>query len=113
MSPATITKLYVAPAGDDAAPGTIDTPLATLDGARNRLRKLRYDGRLGAAEVNLRQGMYRLTAPFQLTGGDSGSATAPITYRSYPGEQATITSGEEITGWRNFCSKGRIQGTDC
>ena len=34
------TKLYVAPAGDDAAPGTIDEPLATMFGARNRLRKL-------------------------------------------------------------------------
>jgi hypothetical protein len=95
------TKLYVAPAGDDAAPGTIDEPLATMFGARNRLRKLRYDGEVnGAAEINLRQGAHVLSEPLQLTAGDSGSSGAPVVYRSYPGEQATITSGRRITNWQ-------------
>ena len=35
--------LYVAPEGDDGAAGTESEPLASLEGARDRLRTLRAD----------------------------------------------------------------------
>lgn len=90
--------LYVAPGGDDAASGAIDAPLATLEGARDRIRALRGSGSLSAegTTVYLRQGIYQRDASFQLDAQDSGTADAPITYRSYPGERATLSGGRTL-----------------
>lgn len=90
--------LYIAPGGDDAASGAIDAPLATLEGARDRIRALKGSGSLpaGGATVYLRQGTYQRDASFQLDAQDSGTAEAPITYRSYPGERATLSGGRTL-----------------
>ena len=37
------TEFYVAPDGNDAAAGTIESPLATLQGARDKIRDIRVD----------------------------------------------------------------------
>lgn len=36
-----ISEIYVATTGDDANPGTIDQPLKTAEGARNKIRELK------------------------------------------------------------------------
>ena len=89
--------LYVAPGGDDAAAGTIDAPLATLEGARDRIRQLKAGAGLPEGmTVFLREGQYDRSASFALGKEDSGTAEHPIVYRSYPGEQATLTGGREL-----------------
>jgi len=89
--------LYVAPGGDDAAAGSIDAPLATLEGARDRIRLLKSDSGLPEGmTVLLREGEYSRSASFTLGKADSGTADHPIVYRSYPGETATLTGGREL-----------------
>lgn len=90
--------LYVAPDGDDTSPGTIEEPFATLEGARDAIRDLRADGDLpeGPVTVYLREGSYERTHSFALEEQDSGTASAPITYASYPGETARLTGGLEL-----------------
>ncbi|MFC4137765.1 MULTISPECIES: Ig-like domain-containing protein [unclassified Microbacterium] len=89
--------LYVAPGGDDAASGTIDAPLATLEGARDRIRQLKAGAGLpDGMTVFLREGEYRRSASFTLGEQDSGTAEHPIEYRSYPGERATLTGGSTL-----------------
>lgn len=82
-------QLYVAPSGDDAGPGTLERPFATLHRAQRAAR-----GRPGAV-VNLRAGTYRLRAPLRLTAADAG-----VTYQAYGHERAIISGGRRIAGWR-------------
>ena len=48
----------------DGNPGTIGSPLATLEGARDAIRSGSYPN---GVIVNLREGSYRLTSSFSLT----------------------------------------------
>jgi hypothetical protein len=97
--------LYVSPKGDDRWSGTLaepneagsDGPLATLAGARDAVRKLKFAAKLsGPVYVWLRGGEYRITEPVVFRPEDS----APVTYAAYPGETPVITGGKRITGWR-------------
>jgi len=93
--------LYVSPQGRDANPGTLQQPFATLERAREAVRRLRAEqiGELPIA-VFLRAGTYALTAPFVLESEDSGSEKAPVLYRAYGDEQVEISGGVRIEKWK-------------
>lgn len=94
-------SFYVSPTGNDANPGSQAKPFATLERARDELRKLKTAGPLSQpVKIHLRQGVYRLAKPFELRPEDSGTAQAPITYSSYQGERPVLSGGRAITGWR-------------
>lgn len=88
--------LYVATDGCDgwsgkaAAPdGTgRDGPLATLAGARDRIRALRRAGKLnGPTEVRILAGVYPQTATLRFEEADLGTAETPVVYGKHgPGE---------------------------
>ena len=93
--------LYVSPHGRDGASGRQADPLATLAGARDRLRTLKRAGRLpqkGAA-VLMRGGTYFQRETFRLMASDDLSP-ASVTYAACPGEMVRITGGQEIHGWQ-------------
>ena len=101
--------LYIAPDGNDewsgryAAPDAEETdgPLASLEAARETIRGMKQGGApAGPVRVLLRQGTYYRPEPFILTPEDSGTADAPVTYASAPGERAVIRGGVPITAWR-------------
>jgi hypothetical protein len=101
--------LHVSPAGNDAWSGRLgapaadgkDGPMATLEAARDAIRRLRKArGQGGAVVVQLRGGTYHRTAAFALAAEDSGTAEAPVIYRAAPGEDAILLGGREVTGWR-------------
>ena len=90
--------LYIAPDGSDHASGLDpQTPLATLEAARDRLRAMRRTGSLKAAvTVYLRGGDHLRNQRFALSAEDSGTPDAPVVYRSYPGERARLIGGRLI-----------------
>jgi hypothetical protein len=93
--------LYVAPDGDDAGSGRSDEPFATLERARDELRRLRAEGKLkGGATVYVRGGFYHRDRPFELADQDSGTPDAPIVYRAYPGEEVRLIGGKQVKGWK-------------
>ncbi len=100
---------YVAPDGWDTWSGRLespnaahnDGPFATLEKARDTIRRLRAAGKVrGPVTVYLREGTYRLSKPFVLRPEDSGTAQAPVTYAAYPREEPVLSGGKPITGWR-------------
>ncbi|MBN1418183.1 MAG: right-handed parallel beta-helix repeat-containing protein [Planctomycetes bacterium] len=101
--------LHVAPDGNDAwsgrppapAPDRTDGPLATLDGARDAIRRLRAtpSGSAVPVTVRVREGTYALETPFVLEPQDSGTAEAPVTYEAYPGERPVVSGGRRLTGF--------------
>ncbi len=92
------TQLYVSPEGNDSASGTLDAPLKTLEGARDKIRQMK-ERPAGGITVNLRQGDYKyLTESFVLGEQDSGTADSPVVYQAYPGEKVTISGNAEAKG---------------
>ncbi|GAA4228539.1 hypothetical protein FHR32_008159 [Streptosporangium album] len=90
-----MTRLYVAPTGNDLWPGTSEQPFATLERARDHARTLPSD-----VVVSLRAGTYTLTSTFDLTEDDSG-----VTYQAHghgtpEREEVVISGGRAISGWR-------------
>ena len=99
--------LYVAPNGNDAWSGRFaepqpngdDGPLASLVGARDRLRAIRSRQSPeppGPLTVHLRGGMYTLAKTFELGSSDSGSKSHPVIYRNYGDEQVRVIGGRAI-----------------
>lgn len=93
---------HVAPAGDDAAPGTEARPFATLERARTAVRELKSAGRLPASGLTvwIRGGDHVRTNAFELTAADSGEAGAPVVWRGDPDGRARLLGGRVLTGFR-------------
>lgn len=95
-----VYEIYVSTAGDDSAVGTIDSPLNTIEGARDKIRSLKNEG-VNPEDgfiVYLRGGDYQQTECFELDSRDSGTMSAPVVYSAYPGEEVTLAGGANIPG---------------
>ncbi|MCX6873290.1 MAG: hypothetical protein NTW21_05700 [Verrucomicrobia bacterium] len=94
-------KLLVAPNGNDANPGTLAKPFATMQRAQQEARKQRSADRGQKSEVGgqksvkvfLREGTCYLPETLVLTAEDSGSKAAPVVYQAYEKEQAVVSGG--------------------
>ncbi len=112
-------EFYVAANGNDtwsgqlAAPNAAKTdgPFATIERARNEIRKARAAGALKEpATVYLRDGIYFLERTFRLEKQDGGSADSPVVYRAYPNEKPILIGGRAVTGFTPY--KGKILQAD-
>ncbi len=106
---APIRSLHVAPEGNDRWSGAFarpnpegsDGPLASLSGARDAIRRLRYrDRHDGPIEVVVADGTYEMRAPLELGRQDSGSPEHRIVYRAAAGAHPLFTGGRQIKGIR-------------
>ncbi|HEY3333255.1 MAG TPA: PDZ domain-containing protein [Capsulimonadaceae bacterium] len=84
---------YVSPSGNDSAAGTRAKPFASL--ARAQVAARRDAGKVPVT-INLMAGTYYLPAPLVLTGEDSGTKAAPVTYRAYNGETVVVSGGKRL-----------------
>jgi hypothetical protein len=99
--------LFVSPSGNDAWSGTLahlnaagtDGPLATLAGARDRMRSLKAGGRRDYT-VLLRGGTYALDRTVVFGLEDAAPDGRTVTYAAYPGERPVLSGGVRIAGWR-------------
>ena len=91
------STFYVATDGSDRNPGTRDKPFATLEAARDAVRKLKSRG---GATVIIRGGVYQREKPLELNKQDSGRDGQPVTYRAAPGESVQLLGGKVVTGWK-------------
>jgi len=101
--------LYVSPAGNDAWTGRFaepnagrtDGPLASLTGARNRIRQLKLIASLTEpVRVIVAQGVYLLDQPLILETQDSGTPQCPIVYEAAPQAEPVFSGGRVIKGLR-------------
>jgi hypothetical protein len=103
------SDIYVSPTGNDGAAGTLAAPLATLTAARDKADQLKATN--PPVTIYLRAGTYYLTAPVVFGPANSGTANAPIVYRSYPGEKAIISGGIKLNNPTWTVSSGSIMVT--
>jgi uncharacterized protein YjdB len=102
-SPVTANAFYVATTGSDSNPGTLTSPWKTIQHAASTVQ--------AGDTVYIRGGTYTESVSI----GVSGSATAgPVTFQSYPGEQAIIDgtgltpSTSDVQGLINIVSRSFV-----
>ncbi|GAA3588586.1 hypothetical protein GCM10022396_02290 [Flavivirga amylovorans] len=79
------TNLYVSPTGNDSNSGTINSPLRTLKGARDKIRSIGVSS--GGVTVNFRAGRYPVTTVTTFGSQDSGTSGSPVVYTGYQNEK--------------------------
>jgi hypothetical protein len=94
------TEFYVAPRGDDAAPGTKAKPFATPGRARDAVRRVVKAVLTQDVTVFLRGGIYFLSEPLVFGPADSGTKDRSITYAAFPDETPVLSGGCRIAGWK-------------
>ncbi len=90
-----ILRLYVAADGDDSHDGSKTSPFATIDGAKNAIRrvdKALYDG----ITVCVCAGEYSV-GRIDFTSDDSGTETCPIIYRARGNGEVVLNGGVTVT----------------
>ena len=97
------TILYVALDGNNSNAGTINAPLASIAGARDKIRALKASNALGkgGAVVYVREGNYIMNEGVTFRAEDSGTKDAPIVYRNYPDEEVNFIGGAYLR-WEDF-----------
>lgn len=99
------TEFYVSVNGNDANPGTLQAPFATLKQARNAIRALKQNGQFNSPmTVTVLEGVYELQEPFELTKEDSGKPDMPIVYRAQPGKKVYLIGGKTVLGFEPYRS---------
>lgn len=98
------SEIYVAPGGDDAAKGTKDQPLASLERARDMARELKKSSTQAPVRIVLRGGDHFLKQTLVLSPEDSN-----LTIAAFPGERSVISGGQPIKNWQ----PGSINGKSC
>ena len=93
------TIIYVSPNGNDSNDGSEGSPLASMEGARNKIREIKKSGMPeNGITVAFREGSYKWTDTLEFNSEDSGTENGKIVYRSYPGEKAVMEAGIRIPG---------------
>ena len=90
--------IYVTANGNDSNLGTKDKPVATLEAARDLIRRYKAikDLPKGGITVWIGKGQYDQDKPFILNENDSGEPGAPIVWRTLPNEAVSVTGGKTI-----------------
>lgn len=96
------TEFYVASNGRDSNPGTKNKPFATLTKARDEIRKVIARGLNSNVIVWIGGGIHTLSETLVLGLEDSGNEKYSVTWAGMPGEEAVISSGVKIEGWKEL-----------
>lgn len=100
---------HVAPDGNDAWSGRIekpnaartDGPLASLEGARDAVRRLNQQGPLTEpVRILIGDGSYALNKTLVLGSMDSGTEDCPISYEAAEGAKPVFSGGKAIGGFK-------------
>ena len=94
--------IYVSPEGKDSSMGTsIEKPVKTIERAKDivRAKKASVNGDIA---VVLREGVYYPSKKVVFDENDSGNENQKIVWSNYPGENAVISGGRKIEGWKEY-----------
>lgn len=87
--------VYVAPNGNDAGKGTIDSPYKTLARAKEAVKAL---PKTKDIVVEIADGFYPVDKTIEFTSADSGNEKSTIYYKAAAGAHPVISGGTKLTG---------------
>ncbi len=94
-----VADFVVSPDGNDANPGSLEEPFATIQRAQAAAREVIAQGLDNNLTVLIREGEYVLEEPLHFGPEDSGTDNFIVTYGAYPGEAPVLSGGRRLTGW--------------
>ncbi len=93
------TVIYVSASGNDANPGTKNQPMASMNGAVNKMRKLKkYSGT--TVEIRIGDGEYFMQEPLVFDPQDSGTNGAPLIIKAEKDASPVIYGGKKLDGFQ-------------
>ncbi len=97
----TALMFFVAVDGNDNWSGQINSPFATIERARDEIRKIKRSGNMPDGEIiiEIRGGTYYRDQSFILTDEDSGNESSPIIYQSSKGEEVRFVGGKVVNNF--------------
>ncbi len=95
-------RFYISTLGNDANTGEEAEPFASLERARDAIRKLRADGFKDGVAVILSSGRYTRTSTFSLDSNDSATDVSGVVYAAKPGDGAVVLDGGIQIKWNRF-----------
>ena len=101
--PARGVEVWVSPSGDDANPGTVAEPVATIARAQQKARDFREAARTydyQPIHIILHGGLYPTTRALFLRAEDSGISNKALVISAAPGEKPVLSGGVAIRGWK-------------
>jgi hypothetical protein len=115
-----VTSLYVDVRGNDSWSGRVarpnpektDGPFATLQRARDEIRRLDRAQLREAIRVEMAPGIYEMSAPLELAAQDSGTANCPVEYRASAAGQARFVGGRVVSGFTLVNATGVLTRLD-
>ena len=99
-------EFYVAVNGDDNNSGKENSPFATIQRAKEEVRKYN-DNMSGDIVVNIKSGTY-YTDTIEFTPEDSGTNGHKIIYKSVDDGKVILSAGRKIDGWKLYDEKKNI-----
>jgi len=107
-------EIHVSPQGNDAQDGSAERPLATLEAARDKVRRLLEKGpaSLGGIAVVVHGGDYLRRETFELGKADSGTADRPVVWRAAPGQMPRLLGGIPLEGFVPVSDPAVLQRLD-
>lgn len=91
-------QIYISPSGDDRNSGAQNSPVRSLERARDLVRT-RNQGMTADLTVQLQPGVYRLDHALTFDARDSGTGGHNVIYKA-TGEFAVVSGGLRVTGWK-------------
>ncbi len=88
--------IYVSPDGSDSNSGAYSSPLATITGAKNKVKAMSASEPDAMYDVVFRGGVYRFDDTVSFSGDNSAADGSHITYRAYDGEKVVFSGATEI-----------------
>jgi hypothetical protein len=104
-------KIFISPIGNDANPGSLEKPLASLTAARDKARQIRGSQVSDQPiEIIALPGEYFMLQPLSLSVSDGGSSNSPLIIKAEPGTKTVFRGGVKLNGfemvneklWRTF-----------
>ena len=88
--------IYVAETGNDLNSGTFNSPLASLNRAREIVHKSKLGEGREISKVVIREGVYYLSETLQFGKNDSGTDKQALIFKAYDDEKVTISGSLRI-----------------
>ena len=113
-APTPALHLHVGPQGNDSNPGSPEQPLASLDGARDKIRALKAAGSVdpGDIVVEIAPGTYQLDRPFVLGAEDSALPGHAVIYRATEPGSVRLLAGRMLEGWKTVDDPAVLERLD-
>ncbi len=104
-----VKEFYISPTG--SGQGTREAPFSSISQAQAHVREYKAAHPSDEVVVNLKGGKYYLSEPIVFTAADSGSESAPITYKAYQDEEPLVLGGVKLSGLKWKKHAGNIYKT--